>query len=69
VEGATLFRPTQWPGRKVNAIRLKTAWRDGTTHIVMSSLEFMQRQAALVPRPGLHRIRFQGCWRPPACAR
>ena len=28
---------------------LKTAWRDGTTHIVMSPLEFMPRLAALVP--------------------
>ena len=27
-------------------LRLKTAWRDGTTHIVMSPLEFMQRLAA-----------------------
>ena len=26
--------------------KLKTAWRDGTTHIVMSPLEFMQRLAA-----------------------
>jgi len=27
-------------------LKLKTAWRDGTTHIVMSPLEFMQRLAA-----------------------
>jgi hypothetical protein len=31
-------------------LELKTAWRDGTT-LVMSLLEFMQRLAALVPRP------------------
>ncbi len=31
--------------------RLKTPWRDGTTHLVMSPLEFTQRPAALVPRP------------------
>ena len=30
-------------------IKLKTPWRDGTTHLVMSPLEFMQRLAALVP--------------------
>jgi hypothetical protein len=40
--------------------KLKTAWRDGTTHLVMSPLEFMQRLAALVPRPRLHLIRFHG---------
>ena len=39
-------------------LKLKTAWRDGTTHIVMTPLEFMQRLAALVPRPRLHLIRF-----------
>ena len=39
-------------------LQLKSAWRDGTTHIVMSPLEFMQRLAALVPRPRLHLIRF-----------
>ena len=32
-------------------LKLKSPWRDGTTHLVMSPLEFMQRLAALVPRP------------------
>jgi Putative transposase len=43
-------------------LKLKTPWRDGATHHVMSPLEFMQRLAALVPRPRLHLIRFLGCW-------
>ena len=30
-------------------LKLKTPWRDGTTHLVMSPLQFMQRLAALVP--------------------
>src|SRR3954466_9249830 len=38
----------------------QSPWRDGTTHIVMSPLQFMQRLAALVPRPRLHLIRFHG---------
>ena len=46
--------------------KLKTAWRDGTTHLVMSPLEFMQRLAALVPRPRLHLIRFHGVLAPNA---
>jgi hypothetical protein len=41
-------------------LKLKTPWRGGTTHLVMSPLEFMQRLAALVPRPRLHLIRFHG---------
>jgi len=41
-------------------LKLKTPRRDGTSHRVMSPLEFMQRLAALVPRPRLHLIRFHG---------
>jgi hypothetical protein len=47
-------------------LQLKSPWRDGTTHIVMSPLEFMQRLAALVPRPRLHLIRFHGVLAPHA---
>ncbi len=47
-------------------LKLKTGWRDGTTHLVMSPLEFMQRLAALVPRPRLHLIRFHGVLAPNA---
>ena len=46
--------------------KLKTPWRDGTTHLVMSPLEFMQRLAALVPRPRLHLIRYHGVLAPNA---
>ena len=45
-------------------LQLKSAWRDGSTHIKMSPLEFMQRLAALVPRPRLHLIRFHGALAP-----
>ena len=47
-------------------LKLKTPWRDGTTHLVMSPLEFMRRLAALVPRPRLHLIRFHGVLAPNA---
>ena len=47
-------------------LKLKTPYRDGTTHIIMSPLEFMQRLAALVPRPRLNRIRFHGVLAPNA---
>ena len=39
-------------------LKLKTAWHDGTSHHMMTQMEFMQRLAALVPRPRLHLIRF-----------
>jgi len=41
-------------------LQLKSPWRDGTTHIVMSPLQLMQRLAALLPRPRLHLIRLHG---------
>jgi hypothetical protein len=47
-------------------LKLKTPWRDGTTHLVMSPLEFMQRLAALVPWPWLQLIRFHGVLAPNA---
>jgi hypothetical protein len=40
-------------------LELKTPWRDGRTHLVMSELAFMQRLAALVPRPRLHLNRYR----------
>ena len=41
-------------------LQRKSPYRDGTTHIVMQPQEFVQRLAALVPRPRLHLIRFHG---------
>jgi hypothetical protein len=34
-------------------LKLKTPWRDGTTHPVVPALKFMQRLAALVRRARL----------------
>ena len=47
-------------------LQLKSAFKDGTTHIVMEPLEFMERLAALVPRPRLHLIRFHAVLAPNA---
>ena len=38
--------------------KLKTPWRNSTTHLVMSPLKFMQGLAALVPKRGLHLDHF-----------
>jgi hypothetical protein len=47
-------------------LQLKSPYHDGTTPIVMAPREFMQRLAALVPRPRLHLIRFHGVLAPNA---
>jgi len=41
-------------------IALKTPYDDGTTHVVLSPMEFMGRLAALVPRPRVNLTRFHG---------
>ena len=47
-------------------LQLKTPGRDGTTHLVMSPLEFVHRLAALVPRPRLRLTRVHGVLAPNA---
>ena len=47
-------------------LKLKSPYRDDTTHIVLQPQEFMQRLAALVPRPQLHLIRYPGVLAPNA---
>ncbi len=41
-------------------LKLKSPYRDGNSHIIMEPREFMQRLAALVPRPRLNLTRFHG---------
>jgi hypothetical protein len=47
-------------------LQLKTPWRDGTSQIKLTPMEFLQRLAALVPRPRLHLTRFHGVLAPNA---
>ena len=44
--------------------RLKTPWRDGTTGVVFSPLEFLEKLSALVPPPRIHLTRFHGILAP-----
>ena len=40
--------------------RLKSRWRDGTTHLVFEPLELIEKLAALVPPPRLNLVRYHG---------
>lgn len=44
--------------------QLKTAYRDGTTYIVLDPLDLTARLAALVPPPRMHLTRFHGVFAP-----
>ncbi len=39
---------------------LKTPWSDGTTHLLLSPLELLEKLAALEPPPPLNLIRYHG---------
>ena len=40
--------------------RLKTPYRDGTTHVIFEPLDFIARLTALVPKPRVNLTRFHG---------
>jgi len=48
---------------------LKTAWRNGTTHVEWDAVDFIAKLAALVPPPRAHLTRFHGVFAPNAALR
>ena len=51
------------------SLELKRPWSDGTTHMVFTLMELMQRLVALVFPPGFNRLRYQGVFAPRATLR
>jgi hypothetical protein len=49
--------------------RLKTRWRDGTTHVLMERRELLERLAPLIPPPRAHLVRYHGLLAPCASGR
>jgi len=47
-------------------LELERAFRDGATHVLFESEDFIARFAALVPRPRAHLIRYHGLFAPRA---
>jgi hypothetical protein len=46
--------------------RFKRAWRDGTTHVILSPLEMLEKLSALIPTPQAHTVRYAGIFAPAA---
>lgn len=44
--------------------KLKTSWRNGTTHVSFSGLDFIARLVALMPPPKMNMIRYHGVFAP-----
>jgi hypothetical protein len=51
------------------SLRLKTRWRDGTTHILMERSELIERLVPLIPPPRAHQVRYHGILAPRASQR
>ena len=47
-------------------VRLKTPWRDGTSHIALQPRELLEKLAALIPRPYVNLIVYHGVLAPNA---
>jgi hypothetical protein len=53
-------------------LALERAWSDGTTHLLFEPLEFLEKMAALTPRPESNLVLYHGVlapharWRPEA---
>jgi hypothetical protein len=47
-------------------IELKRPWSDGTTHIVLSGTEVIEKLVALIPKPRMHMVRYYGVLAPRA---
>ena len=46
--------------------RLKRPYRDGSTHVLFEPTVFLERLAALVPRPRVHLVTYRGELAPPS---
>ncbi len=49
--------------RKVQ-LKLKSAYSDGTTHLLLTFGEFIEKLVALIPRPKIHLVRWSGVFAP-----
>jgi hypothetical protein len=50
-------------------VTLKAEWHDGTTHLLFTPVELLEKLAALTPRPRINRILYHGILAPRARAR
>ena len=51
------------PDRKVK-LNLKTLWHDGTSHLLLTPSEFLEKLAAIVPPPRAHLVKWGGVFVP-----
>ncbi len=50
-------------------VRLKKYWSDGTSHLIMTPLDFLGRLTSLIPPPRKNMIRYHGIFAPNSALR
>ena len=45
-------------------LKLKTPWHDGTSHLLLTPSEFLEKLAAIVPPPLAHLVKWGGLFAP-----
>ena len=50
-------------------VELKTVWRDGTSHLLFEPIEFLEKLAAIIPRPAVNLLIYRGVLGPHARTR
>ncbi len=45
-------------------LKLKTPWHDGTSHLLLTPSEFLEKLAAIVPPPRAHLVKWGGVFAP-----
>ena len=45
-------------------VQLKTVWRDGTSHFLFDPIEFLEKLAAIIPRPAVNLLLYHGLLAP-----
>ncbi len=58
-------RLREWPDGRI-AYELRHPWRDGTTHVVFTGVEFLEKLAVLTPSPRGNLCRYHGVFAPGA---
>jgi hypothetical protein len=58
-------RLTELPDGRL-ALKFKQRWRDGTSHVVFTPHELIEKLIPLIPRPRSHLVRYHGIFGPAA---
>lgn len=66
---AVALERLEWASQGNLIYKLKKSFSDGTTHVLFSPMELMEKLAAIIPQPKIHLVRYHGVLAPHAALR